>query len=92
MSQRIIYCSKLQKEAPGLVSPPFEGDLGREIFEKVSEQAWYLWQEDAQIKVINEYRLNLADPDQYQIFLDQMRSYLNLTPNEEVKVGNKERS
>jgi Fe-S cluster biosynthesis and repair protein YggX len=91
MSERIIYCAKLQKEAPGLLSAPFEGDLGREIFEKVSEEAWHSWQEDVQIKVINEYRLNLADPDQYQILLDQMRAFLNLTPDEELEVGNQER-
>lgn len=91
MSERIVFCSKLDKEAPGLSQPPFSGELGQEIFERVSEEAWRMWEDDIQIKVINEYRLNLADPDQYQILLDQMKGFLNLSTGEQLEIEDPER-
>ena len=78
MAARMINCVKLGKTAPALDKPPFDGELGREIFEKVSAEAWKTWSEDMMIKIINEYRLNLADPDHYNVLLEQMRAFLNL--------------
>ena len=92
MAKRIVKCAKLGKEAPGLESPPFEGELGIEIFENVSAEAWKEWNEDMMIKIINEYRLNLAEADQYDILLKQMRIFLNLETGEEaLEVENAER-
>jgi len=92
MSERMVNCVKLGKEAPGLAVPPFEGELGEEIFEKVSLEAWNAWQEDFQIKVINEYRLNLAEPEHYDVLLQQMRAFLNLDSSAGVlEVENAER-
>lgn len=73
-----VKCAKLGEELPGLVEPPFEGELGDEIFASVSEQAWKMWRDDMQIKVINEYRLNLAEPEHYKALLSQMRDFLGL--------------
>ena len=78
MSERIVHCAKLGKEAPGLGAPPFSGELGDEIFNKVSAQAWSEWSDDFMIKVINEYRLDLTDEKQYNILLTQMRAFLGL--------------
>jgi len=90
---RTVNCVKLGKEAPGLDAPPFSGELGQEIFEKVSAEAWKVWQDDLMIKVINEYRLNLADADQYNVLLQQMKAYLNLENGavEALEVGNEQR-
>lgn len=91
-NSRTVNCAKLGKELPGLSQPPFSGDLGNEIFEKVSAQAWNMWQDDMMIKVINEYRLNMADPEQYQALLVQMRAFLNLGAEAAVlEVGNEAR-
>lgn len=79
MSERIVKCVKLGRDAPGLESPPFDDDLGREIYENVSKEAWAIWQDDIMIKIINEYRLNLADPGHYDVLLEQMRAWLNLS-------------
>ena len=93
MSERIVKCLKLGYEAPGLDNPPIPGDLGIRIFENVSASAWHEWSEKVMIKVINEYRLNLIDPDHYQILLDQMSAYLNLDENiEKVELDNPTRS
>ena len=78
MSNRVVNCKKMGKELPGLEQPPFEGDLGEMIFAEVSKEAWALWNDDMMIKVINEYRLNLADEDHHNVLLNQMKAFLNL--------------
>ena len=82
MSTRTVNCCKLGKPAQGLDKPPFAGELGQQIFENISQEAWQDWLDNAQTKVINEYRLNLADPDHHQILIDQLRAYLNLDQDE----------
>lgn len=78
---RLVQCKKLGKEAPGLDEPPFAGELGREIYENISQEAWELWRDQVMVRVINEYRLNLANADNYNVFLDEMRAFLNLAQN-----------
>ena len=90
-SERTVFCSKFQKELPGLAKPPFSGDLGKSIFERVSQQAWKMWNDDMMIKVINEYRLNMADPEQYAVLVNQMRAFLKLDEGEVLEVENAER-
>ena len=55
-SGRTVFCTKFQKELPGLDAPPWPGELGQRIFEKVSAQAWKLWEERMKM-ILNEYRL-----------------------------------
>lgn len=74
----MVKCAKLGREAEGLEKPPFAGSLGQEIYDNVSAEAWLMWQDDMMIKVINEYRLNMADPGHYEMLLNHMRSFLNL--------------
>jgi Fe-S cluster biosynthesis and repair protein YggX len=76
---RTVQCKKLGKEAPGLDKPPFDGELGREIYDNVSQEAWELWSDQMMVRVINEYRLNLADSEHYNVFLDEMRAFFNLS-------------
>ena len=58
---RMVNCIKLGKEAPGLKFPPLPNDLGKRIFEHVSQEAWDAWTRH-QTMLINENRLSLADP------------------------------
>ena len=91
MTERLVFCSKFQKDLPGLEKPPFSGDMGKQIFEKVSAQAWKLWKEDMQIKVLNEYRLNMSDKNDYQKLVEQMLLFLNLKEGQVVEVENADR-
>jgi Fe-S cluster biosynthesis and repair protein YggX len=91
MSQRVVKCRKLGKELPGLEKPPFPGEIGQKIFNEISAQAWSAWRDDLQIKVLNEYRLNMADPKDYQTLVDQMLTFLNLKEGTVVEVENAER-
>lgn len=91
MNERTVFCVKFKKQLPGLDKPPFPGDIGRQIFEKVSKQAWEQWRDDMQIKVLNEYRLNMGDPKDYQVLVDQMLLFLNLKEGAIAEVENADR-
>ncbi|MBN8548858.1 MAG: oxidative damage protection protein [Deltaproteobacteria bacterium] len=91
MTERMVKCIKLGKELPGLEKPPFPGEIGTRIFNEVSKQAWSMWKDDMQIKVLNEYRLNMANPKDYQALVDQMLLFLNLKTGQSVEVENAER-
>ncbi len=72
---RTVFCVKLQKELPGLDEVPFEGHpLGQRIYESVSKDAWKMWVEHMKM-IMNEYRLNLADPKAQEFLLKQMEEY-----------------
>lgn len=71
---RLLNCVKLQCEAEGLDTPPFPGQLGNKIFEQVSKKAWDMWLAH-QTMLINEYRLNLADPDSRRFLKEEMDKY-----------------
>lgn len=88
---RIILCSKFKKELPGLEKPPFAGEMGKRIFESVSQEAWNQWSKDVQIKVLNEYRLNMADPRDYKVLVEQMLRFLGLEEGGVAEVENAER-
>ncbi|MCA1584068.1 MAG: oxidative damage protection protein [Acidobacteria bacterium] len=55
-SGRTVLCVKFQKELPGLDTPPWPGELGRRLYDRVSAQAWKLWEEHQKM-ILNEYRL-----------------------------------
>jgi Fe-S cluster biosynthesis and repair protein YggX len=85
---RKVFCKKFQNQLPGLEKPPFQGEIGKMIYESISEQAWLAWKNDMQIKVINEYRLNLGDKKDYHRLVEQMLLFLNLKEGEVVEVEN----
>lgn len=58
---RMVFCVKLNKEAEGMKFPPLPNELGKRIFENVSQEAWAAWTRH-QTMLINENRLSLADP------------------------------
>ena len=74
MTTRIVYCIKLKQELPGLEYPPMPGDLGRKIYENVSQKAWEEFIEFFKM-VINEYRLDLTNPISDQIFEQKASEY-----------------
>ncbi len=70
----MVKCVKFQKELPGLEEVPFNTPLGQRIYENVSQEAWGLWREHLKM-IINEYRLNLADPQAQEMVAQQMEEY-----------------
>lgn len=72
---REIFCTKLQKQAEGLAKPPYPGPLGERIYQHISKEAWKLWQ-NHQTMLINEYRLNLLEPEARQFLQTEMEKFL----------------
>jgi len=93
MSENIreITCIKYKENLPGLEKLPFPGDVGEKIFNLVSKKAWLEWQEDMQIKVINEYRLNLGSKEDYEFLVKQMLAFLSLSDEKVMEVENPDR-
>ena len=71
---RMVNCIKLGREAEGLDVPPMPGELGKKLYDSVSKEAWQAWLK-LQTMLINENRLNLADPRARQYLTQQMQTH-----------------
>ncbi len=71
---RMVKCVKLGHEAEGLDFPPVPGELGKRIWENVSKEAWQQWLKH-QTMLVNENRLNLADPRARKYLQAQMERH-----------------
>jgi Fe-S cluster biosynthesis and repair protein YggX len=71
---RTVKCIKLGREAEGLDFPTYPGELGKRIFENVSKEAWQQWVRH-QTMLVNENRLNLADPRARKYLAEQMEKH-----------------
>jgi len=67
---RTVKCVKLGREAEGLDFPPYPGEFGKRIWENVSKEAWAQWLKQ-QTMLVNENRLNLADPKARKYLMEQ---------------------
>lgn len=72
---RVIYCTKLKKEAEALETPPLPGELGHKIYEEISKEAWQMWV-NHQTMLINEYRLSMIDPKSRAFLMQEMENFL----------------
>lgn len=72
---RMVQCTHLKKEAPGLTYAPYPGDLGKRIYDNISAEAFDQWKRH-QTMLVNENRLNLADARARQYLARQMEQFL----------------
>jgi len=72
---RMVKCVKLNKEAEGLQFAPLPGELGKRIYENVSQEGWTNWLQRLQM-IINENQLNSADPRSVEIIEQHMLGFL----------------
>ena len=70
----MVHCVKLGRDAEGLDTPPYPGELGKRIYAGVSKEAWAGWLRH-QTMLVNENRLNLADARARQYLARQMERY-----------------
>ncbi len=71
---RTVHCVKLKKDAPALEKAPFPGELGKKIFENVSEEGWGVWLEHQKM-LMNEYRIDLSDKSARQLLKQQCEQF-----------------
>ncbi|MDM8562576.1 oxidative damage protection protein [Candidatus Marithioploca araucensis] len=72
---RMVNCVKLGKEAEGLKFPPYPGELGKKIYENISNEAWKMWV-NQQTMLINEYRLSPVEPQARKMIEEEMKKFL----------------
>ena len=72
---RTVFCQKLNQEAAGLAFQIWPGELGKRVFENISQQAWDMWV-NHQTMLINEYRLNPMDPKAKEMITTEMEKFL----------------
>ena len=71
---RTVKCALLNKEGPGLAAPPWPGELGKRIFEEISQEAWQQWLVH-QTMIINENRLSPLNPEHRKFIEGEMEKY-----------------
>ena len=69
-----VYCVKLNKELESLERAPYPGELGKQILDSVSKEAWQMWL-DHQTMLINENNLNLFEESSQSYLKEQMEKY-----------------
>mgnify|MGYP000938766777 CR=1 FL=1 len=77
-----VHCIKCGEEKPALTSPPFRpgtrlAELGADIQARVCAPCYRDWI-NMSVKLVNELRLDTTDPRGQEIWLKQMKLYLNL--------------
>ena len=71
---RKVHCVKLDKEADGLNAVTYPGELGKRIYEQVSQEAWQMWLSH-QTMLINEYRLTPIEPKAREFLEEEMEKF-----------------
>lgn len=72
---KTVFCQYLKKEAPAMQFQLYPGELGKRIFDNISQEAWGQWQQK-QTMLINEKRLNLMDPETRAYLEKEMVAFL----------------
>jgi Fe-S cluster biosynthesis and repair protein YggX len=77
-----VQCVKCGQEREAMANPPFRpgtklADLGVEIQSKVCAPCYKDWIAMS-VKLVNETRMDTTDPRGQQLWLEQMKSFLNL--------------
>lgn len=72
---RIVNCMKLGKEAEGLSFQTWPGELGKKVFDNISQEAWNMWV-NHQTMLINEYRLNPMEASAKKMIVEEMEKFL----------------
>jgi Fe-S cluster biosynthesis and repair protein YggX len=72
---RMIECVKYKEQKEGLELPPYPGELGKRIYNEVSQQAWNEWTRQ-QTMLINEHRMNVMDPKARALLEKEMKKFI----------------
>ena len=87
MASHMVYCVKLQKQAPGIDVDDLQGqvaldmvesvggtEMRQRVYENVSQEAWELWKGRLTM-LMNEHRLNMMDPQTDAFIRQQMEAF-----------------
>jgi len=71
---RKVQCQYLGEELEGLAFQTYPGELGKRIYENISQQAWQKWLE-LQTMLINENRLSPINPQHRKYLEAEMEKF-----------------
>jgi Fe-S cluster biosynthesis and repair protein YggX len=71
---RKVQCQLLGEELEGLAFQPYPGDLGKRIYENISQQGWQRWLAH-QTMLINENRLSPINPEHRKFLETEMEKF-----------------
>ena len=74
MTERLVHCKLLDQELPGLTFQTYPGELGKRIFENISQEAWKKWMAHQTI-LINEHRLSPIEPEHRKYLEGEMEKF-----------------
>ena len=69
-----VHCQLLDQELDALAFQTYPGELGKRIFESISQQAWQQWM-TLQTMLINEHRLSPLNPEHRAYLEAEMEKY-----------------
>lgn len=72
-----VHCRRCNQLRPALKERPFKGELGEQVLASICQTCWTEWIHMG-TKVINELRLNFANPQHAAIYDQHMKEFLNL--------------
>ncbi|WP_158366734.1 oxidative damage protection protein [Candidatus Williamhamiltonella defendens] len=72
---RTIFCTFLKKEAIGQDFQIYPGDIGRRIYDDISQEAWLLWL-NKQTMLINEKKLSMIHQEDRALLEREMIQFL----------------
>jgi Fe-S cluster biosynthesis and repair protein YggX len=72
---RIVFCKNLKKDAQGLGFQLYPGEVGKRIFDHISQEAFKNWQQK-QTMIINEKKMNMMEPNDRAFLEAAMIAYL----------------
>lgn len=71
---RKVHCQLLDEEHEALTFQPYPGELGKRIYENISQPAWQLWLAQ-QTMLINEHRLSPINPEHRKYLEEEMEKF-----------------
>ena len=71
---RMVHCQMLDQELEGLTFQTWPGELGKRIYDNISQQAWAQWMSH-QTMLINEHRLSPLNPEHRKFLEGEMEKF-----------------
>lgn len=72
---RKVNCKVLKREAEGLETPPYPGEIGQRIFDNISKDGWQEWLKRL-TTIINENHMSTADQGSLDVIEKHMMGFL----------------
>lgn len=74
----MTQCIKCNYDKKGIESLVFKGEIWDRIRDNICIDCWREWEDDMQIKVMNEYNLDLSDKKHRNYLTEKMKEFLSL--------------